>query len=235
MLRVLYSDPTTEQPDEIAERNIKLSIDNHNLETLNQASIGWIKNDTSRTFQDLEVFYRKNKLNAYLISISKIPDIIKNDQTLYLKTHNGEMATEDLKYICEIVIEPFEKAVELIMKQHKSYEDNFEALKFSGHLSSTAETHETELSKKLMKNEILLEFKTLGAKESIEQMSNDITEITGKKPTVQIIGKYDNESPIMAFKNDKGELQSHIGWIIRNLNGELTYDLINLNDHFYQK
>jgi hypothetical protein len=236
MLRILYSTPTDEQPDEIAERNIKLSLDNHNMETLNKSSIGWLKNDSSRTFQDLETYYRLNKFNAYLIAISKIPDDIKNDPKLYLKTHNNEMNTDDLKYICEIVIEPFEKALELILKQHESYEENFNALKYSGHIASDDENYikETEVSKKLMKNEILLEFKSLTAKESIETMSNDILYLTGQKPTIHIVGKYDSESPIMAFKNDKGELQSHIGWIIRKVNNELTYDLIDLNEHFYK-
>jgi hypothetical protein len=250
MQRVLYNEPTNESNDEIAEINIKLSVENYNVKTLFSSSIAWIKNDNKRTFQDLESFYRRHKLNAYLIAIPT-PDYITNDKNVFLKTVNGEINNDDIKYICEVVIEQFDRALELILKRHSSYENNFDCLKSSGIVDIKDMTEEEinnnkdfymELNynkndiliNKLQNNMIILEFKTLSPKESIEQMNDDITKLTGNKPLIKIIGKVDDTIPIMAFKDENGKLLSHIGWTIKKVDDEFIYNLINLQDHLYK-
>ena len=233
MLRILYNLPTIETTDEIAINNITLSIKHFNLETLYHSSIGWILNDTSRTFQDLELLYRKLNVNAYLISIHKIPDELKNDK-YFFKQYND--TKNEIKYLCECVIEREEIALTLIYKQWLNYEENFENLKYSGHIDihNKDEVKEDEMFEKLKNNQIVLEFKSLNPKESIEQLNKDIFNFTKEKPEISIVGKYDEDSPIMCFKNKKGELLSNIGWVIQNKDNNMEYTLIDLNEHLYK-
>ena len=233
MLRILYNLPTTESPDEIAINNITLSINHFNLETLYHSSIGWILNDTSRTFQDLELLYRKLNVNAYLISIHKIPDELKNEKYFFKQYNNTK---NEIKYLCECVIEQEEMALTLINKQWNNYEENLENLKYSGHIDihNKDEENEDEMFNKLKNNLIILEFKSLNPKESIEQLNKDIFLFTKEKPEINIVGKYDEDSPIMCFKNKKGELLSNIGWVIQNKDNDMEYTLIDLNIHLYK-
>ena len=83
-----------------------------------------------------------------------------------------------------------------------------------------------------MNNKIKLIFKKLTPKESIEQMSEDIIKTTGGKPTIHIIGKLNDESPIMAFLLNDGKVASNIAWSLQKENGETIYKLIDLNEYY---
>jgi hypothetical protein len=83
-----------------------------------------------------------------------------------------------------------------------------------------------------MENKIKLIFKKLNPKESIEQMSEDICKTTGNKPTIKIIGKLNEDSPIMAFLLSDGNVASNIAWTIIKENDETIYKLIDLNEYY---
>ncbi len=69
MLRVLYDEINeNETKDDITLYNLKQSDINFNKETFICSSLGWMKNDSNRTFQDLETYLRNNDFNTHLLA-----------------------------------------------------------------------------------------------------------------------------------------------------------------------
>jgi hypothetical protein len=232
MLRVLYEDANeTETFDEISLHNMMLSDVYFNKETLQHSAYSWIIADSSRNFQDLEKFFRLNNLNTYLIAKK-----ITVDDNFVLKTPNNNV--EDLLYECYFSCKPRDMALQEVLDNCSTYDENFEKLEKSGNLCIIYENNidvvdnETSLVKKLMNNKIKLIFKKLTPKESIEQMSEDILKTTGNKPIIKIIGKLNDDCPIMAFLLVDGNVASNIAWAIKKENEELIYQLIDLNEHY---
>ena len=230
MLRILYEEISKEESiDDISENNMMLSDLHFNIDTLRHSAYGWINSESSRNFQDLEKLFRKKNFNTYLIAKK-----ITVENGFVLKTPNNNV--DELIYECYFSCKPKELALQEVLDNCISYDENFENLAKSGNLcinidNNDMENNENSLIKKLMNNKIKLIFKKLTPKESIEQMSEDIKKTTGDKPTIHIIGKLSDDSPIMAFLLADGKAASNIAWSLQKENGETIYKLIDLNEN----
>ena len=233
MLRVLYDEISeNETKDDIALYNLKQSDINFNKETFICSSLGWIKNDSNRTFQDLETYLRNNDFNTHLLAKPH-----KYTEDIELENPNSN---ETLSYECVFCCKPEQYCLEDLYKIHSSYDENFNNLKYSGTLKVKNEEKVDEvedssdgtLISKLSNNEIKLNFVRLSPKDSISQMSDDIRNSTGKAPRTEIIGKYNDKQPIITFLLEDGKLASHIGWTIEDVDGELKYTLVDLNTYY---
>ena len=231
MLRLLYENVDENlSVNEIAFDNLKSSDLHFNKETVICSSIAWLKNDKSRTFQDLELLMRKHNLNTHLIAY---PFNYVDDDKITLESPNP--TDEILVYECVFCCKPEEFYLEDLNKMNLTMEDNFEKLLKCGTLkvSTHSEDHnEVSLTKKLCENKIKLNFVKLSPKESIEQLFNDITKATGKKPKPEIVGKYNDKQPIITFLLENGEFASHIGWTVEEIDNDLKYTLLDLNTCF---
>jgi hypothetical protein len=235
MLRILYEDiKNTETVDEISSHNMIVSDVYLNKETLIHASYGWIISNNNRNFQDLEKYFRLNNFNTYLIAKKVI-----SDKTFVLKTPNNNIT--ELLYECYFSCKPREMSLQELLDNYSSYDENYENLAKAGNLC--IDTHELDndekkdmddniLIKKLMSNKIKLIFKKLTPEESISQMSEDILKTTGNKPIITIIGKLNEDVPIMAFLLSDGNVASNIAWSIKKENNETVYQLIDLNEYY---
>ena len=235
MLRVLYEENNQQCfDDDNILQNMMLSDLYLNNSTTIAAAYSWVVQDNRRNFQDLEKFFRQNNFNTYLIA-RKI-DIGDN---FMLKTPNNNV--EGLIYECYFCCKPKEIALQEVLDTCVSYDENFDNLSKSGNVCvitenidnvEDKENNENSLIKKLMNNKIKLIFKKLNAKESIEQLSEDITRTTGIKPTISIIGKLNDDCPIMAFISGDGNMASNIAWSIKKENDETIYQLLDLNEYY---
>ena len=231
MLRILYDEIANDDSlDDISEHNMMLSDLHFNTETLRHSAYGWINSDSSRNFQDLEKLFRKKNFNTYLIAKK-----ITIENGFVLKTPNNNV--DDLLYECYFSCKPKEFALQEVLDNYIVYDENFENLAKSGNVcinidKNDMENNENSLIKKLMNNKIKLTFKKLTPKESIEQMSEDIIKTTGNKPTIHIIGKLNDDSPIMAFLVEDCKVASNIAWSLQKENGETIYKLIDLNEYY---
>jgi len=233
MLRVLYDDVSeNETNDDIVLYNLKQSDIHFNKETFICSSIGWMKNDSKRTFQDLETYLRNNNFNTHLLAKPH-----KYTEDIELVNPNSN---ESLSYECVFCCNTEQNCLENLYKMHSSYDDNFNNLKYSGTLkvinkekdNDVDNSSDISLIRKLCNNTIKLKFVRLSPKESITQMSDDIKNSTGKTPRTEIIGKYNDSQPIISFLLEDGKLASHIGWTIEDVNGELKYTLVDLNTYY---
>ena len=232
MLRVLYEEKNQNcSDDENILQNMMMSDLYLNNETIIAASYSWLVNDNHRNFQDLEKFFRQNNFNTYLIARK-----IDIGDAFILKTPNNNI--DDLLYECYFCCKPKEIALQEVLDSCLTYDENFDKLSKSGNVCVIAENtdnnenNEKSLIKKLMDNKIKLIFKKLNAKESIEQMSEDITLTTGIKPTISIIGKLNDDCPIMAFISGDGNMASNIAWSIKKENENTVYQLLDLNEYY---
>ncbi len=210
-----------------------------NSETLQHSSYAWIISDKTRNFQDLEKFFRLNNFNTYLIA-KKINKNITEENNFSLKTPNNNV--DELLYECYFSCKPRDIALQEVLDNYSTYDENFENLKNAGNLCTILENvvendidivnDGNSLIKKLMDNKIKLIFKKMTPKESIEQMSEDICKTTGNKPTIKIIGKLNDDCPIMAFLLSDGNVASNIAWSIKKENTETIYQLIDLNEYY---
>lgn len=233
MLRILYDEISeNDTKDNIALYNLKQSDIHFNKETFICASIGWMKNDSNRSFQDLETYLRNNNFNTHLIAKPH-----KYTEDIELVNPNSN---ESLSYECIFCCKPEQYCLEDLYKFHSSYNENFNNLKYSGTLNvinkekvdAINNKSEGSLLSKLSNNEIKLNFVRLSPKDSISQMADDIRNSTGKSPRTEIIGKYNDNQPIITFLLEDGKLASHIGWTIEDIDGELKYTLVDLNTYY---
>ena len=252
MLRILYDELNLkETSDEISVHNMMLSDVYFNTETLRHSSYAWIVSDKSRNFQDLEKFFRLNNFNTYLIA-KKVSENIISENKFVLKTPNDNI--ENLCYECYFSCKPKDMALQEVLNNYSTYDENFDNLSKAGNLCAVLDNNnetmendknnendknmendknnENSLIKKLMDNKIKLIFKKMTPKESIEQMSEDIYKTTGSKPTIKIIGKLNDDCPIMAFLLNDGNVASNIAWSIKKENDETIYQLIDLNEYY---
>ena len=220
MLKVLYDTPTeTMNSDEIALYNIKMSDMYFNKETLYFASIAWLLNDKNRSIVDIELLYRNNNLNSYVISknitIEKNLKLCCNDKI-------------NLIYMFDIICKPKELALQEL-EEKQTYEENFIKLVNTGYLSFEDDTKFSDNVEKLLKNQIILSFIKYTAKESIMELMTDLKTNLGYSPKIELIGNYNEEVPLMGFKTNEGKIASNIGWTVEKLENETLYTLHDLN------
>ena len=236
MIRVFYDEVDNNKIDkeEIAIHNMAESDKYYNLETLRHACMSWLKLDKTRTFKDLEDYFRKNKFNTYIVA--KNNDIKFTDE-YELVLPNGEKGMFLSEYICN------SKAEEELLRT-TTYEDNYNKLTLAGVImkkNSVDEqnndnvNNEVSLINKLIKNEIKLRIKYLTPEESINQLSEDFKKTYNYKPKVEMLGIQTMEEGgdilLMGFKDKDGKIPFNIGWLMKKEGDKIIYTLVNLNEY----
>lgn len=134
MIKPEYMEPLgTETKDEIAVHNIKLCDEYKNSEGFIFSSIGWLKNDDSRDFQDLEKLLRDNNLDTHLIAKKINLGDIPNNTKIVVPNNNSNNNLENF-YVNILLTScrPKKEAIDELLKYHEDYQSNFEKLKKTG-------------------------------------------------------------------------------------------------------
>jgi hypothetical protein len=201
--------------DEIALYNIKNSATHMNKETLYHSSIGWLLNDKSRNFEKLELLYRENNLNAFVIAKDKD----KLDETHFKLSCNDN---DNLLYIFDV------ECVDKI----DDYELNYNKLKNVGYIE-LVDKSKIDLNNNIFKlegNKIILNFVKMSASESIKSLEIELTKSLGYKPKVEVIGTYEEDVPLLGFKTKDNKYASNICWFgLKNDKNEYEYYMRDIN------
>jgi hypothetical protein len=119
-----------EDKTDVAFHNMKIADQIHKLQIFIGGMAGYFNANPSKTYQDLELELRNRNFDAHLIA--KQPPQ-NNKQVLYrLFMPNIKNDQTEYKYECIMSCRPKEYALKELLETWGSYEENFEALKFSG-------------------------------------------------------------------------------------------------------
>lgn len=222
MIKIRYLDPEpTETPDDISIYNIKVSDKFKNLQSFSQAGLAWLKNDSNRNYQDLEKLLRNLNLDTHLIAkqLETYPD--EDKYKLCIPNRDILNQPTDLKYVLLVSCRGKEDAIKELGLHQTSYEENFNCLSKTGCfvdqniVSNTENFTYSSLDNinenKILRSEIKYDFVSVGGKESIEVIIEDLKKKYGKEPEKIVCGKL-GDRDIYGLKLN-GELSSPIGWI----------------------
>ena len=243
MIKINYIKPEeSESKDDISEFNIKESFKYKKNDYLEMSCLSWLKIDSKRDYQDLEMLLRKLNLDCYIIAqtITTIPE------GLEINYPNEKEINEPLNYIAKILCKPLDEVLKEILSYHSScdenmaYETNFEYLKKTGCLmtikkeidsnekENISKVNGVEEIKKVLSSELKLDFTIMKPIDSINVIIDDLNKNYGKKPEKIVCGEI-NENKVYALVLD-GEIKSPIGWIEKNQkndNLDIEYELID--------
>ena len=110
----------------IVWHNLLIADKNLHLSAFIAASMGYLKANPEKNYQELEQELRDKNLNTYLIAKDNpnIPDAV-------LKFFNKE-DNSDIKYQCVMSCRPPPYALYELLEYSKSYKENFKKLKYAG-------------------------------------------------------------------------------------------------------
>ena len=232
MIKINYTKPNPEQnetPDDISIYNLKLSDKYKHLPSFCQASLAWLKNDSTRDYQKLEKLLRELNLDTHLIA--KQLENGPNSSNFKLCIPNKEIQQPNLEYVLLFSCRSKSDSIKELGLYHTSYEDNYECLSKTGcyidskiadnidnfSYNSLDNSNENLILKSLCK----YDFVTVSGKESIDVIIQDLTTKYNKIPEKVPCGKLADKD-IYALVLD-GEIASPIGWVEH----EDTFQLID--------
>lgn len=131
MLSFRYADNLTPNisPDDVAFNNMKAADKCMDIALFSAAMNAWIKNDKTRTFQDVELLLREHCENTYIYpKIGPIPDNFK------LKRINENENDEECLYELNISSGPNKYGLKTVTDIWENYETSFDNLKYAGQL-----------------------------------------------------------------------------------------------------
>ncbi len=213
---ITYVEPDeTESVNDIIWHNLREADKHHHLLSFIYAANAWLRENKSKDYSDFEKEIRINNLNTHLIAC--VPRITRPDMKLGILGRDDR----DYKYECIYSCRPKKYALEELLENSSSYEENFEKLKQSGsimlddslnegidlHVLSKREKTDGELVEECKKK---IYYKTTPAEKVIEQLINSCRERFGKEPDRTVYG-IDSEGPVYGFVID-GRLISDIGY-----------------------
>jgi hypothetical protein len=237
MIKINYTKPEqNETPDDICIYNLKLSDKYKHLPSFCQASLAWLKNDSTRDYQKLEKLLRELNLDTHLIAkqIENSSNSI-NSSNFKLCIPNREIQESNLEYVLLFSCRSKPDAIKELGLYHTSYEDNYECLSKTGcyvdskiaenvdnfSYNSLENSNENLILKSLCK----YDFVTVSGKESIDVIIQDLTTKYGKIPNKVPCGKLADKD-IYALVLD-GEIASPIGWVEVEVENEDIFQLID--------
>ncbi len=225
MIRINYIKPTeNESPDDIAIHNIVQSDKFKNLPAFCQSTVGWLRNDPNRNYQDLELLLRHLDLDTHLIAQPKETINIENFKiTIPSKTND----TDSYDYVLWTSCKPREEAIKELLTYHTSYEENFECLsrtgcltnidrdfdinKISENTNNSRSDSDSNNEKQIANSELKYEFVSMSTIDSLNIIIKDLMKKYNEEPQKMVCGKY-GESDVYALVIN-GEIISPIGWI----------------------
>lgn len=221
MIKISYIKPNeNESPDDIAIHNIVISDKFKNLPAFCQSTVGWLKNDPNRNYQDLELLLRHMNLDTHLIAQ---PKETINIQNFKLSIPSKINDTSSYDYVLWTSCKPKEDALKELLTYHTSYEENFECLNNTGCLTNIDPDYDInkisvnpndsdkDNEKKIVSCELKYEFITVSTIDSLNIIIKDLMDKYQEEPQKMICGKY-GESDVYALVIN-GEIISPIGWI----------------------
>ena len=209
----LFDPPTRMTEKEICFHNLKKANEKFDLKFMIFASMAWLEINPNSNCQDLEKYFRNNKFNTHLIASRNYP---KNS---IIKLRN-----KDCEYEMILSCRPPKYAIEELLINWPSYENNFDALKSAGiinvDIDSKNETdkmneadhykkngqelkilneNEKNVSSLITKNKKIIEYIDIDPKEIINKYYNDAVVNFGTKPECKMIGMAHDGRPILAM------------------------------------
>jgi len=248
MIKINYKEPEqSETKDEIAQYNIKICDQYKKADYLELSCISWLKIDSKRNYQDLEELLRFMNLDSYVIAqrITNIPPGLQigkpNIQNKSSDMENLDESTKldnddqlSLEYVAKITCMGKEDSMKELLKNHTSYEENFECLIKTGCVMAinheTTKEEEEKISKtqgvqevqKLLRCELKLDLEMYKPMDSINYIINNLINKYGREPEKVICGEI-GTNKIWALMLD-GQIISPIGWMEKYINQEKTID-----------
>ncbi len=248
MLRVEFKAVEVGDDVDIVAINNILQCDTHKRTDLMMcAMVGWLNNDKTRDYVQIEQMLRLKKCNTYLIA--KPYNNSKKNMRLTMPNDNTLDKTHEL-------IITFDHNE--ILKYHDSYEQNFILLRYAGCFAyrnnpndnkNVDEHKEIEESKKdikfdgnnfeynLTQNTIYLTLIQMNNKETVEYISECLEKKFNNKPLRTIVGTIENKNKInvdvYSFTIDN-KIISECAWTLNdndnnnNNNNNNDVDLIDL-------
>jgi hypothetical protein len=219
MIRINYiTQDENQNKNDTAIYNIIISDKFKKTECIDLSSIGWLKNNLDKNYQDLEKLFRELNLNSYVIA-KTINDIPSNIEII-MPNNNSK---NELKYVASIFCGSYENFIEELKKHHDSYDGNFACLSNSGclmHKNSSIEKNieqnissnlEAENIKKIVNAEAKYEMTLFTTLESVQILKDDLIKKNNKEPTISVCGDLHGKH-VFAFTYN-GEIASPIGWV----------------------
>lgn len=123
---ILVAPESKETANDVALHNLTQSDPKRNLELFTAASFGWFAANKNKTYQDLERVCRELKLDTHIIARPVDPEKVK------LSLRNNFVNQEKLMHQSWFSCRNAQEARKELLTYHKSYEDNFQALKTTG-------------------------------------------------------------------------------------------------------
>ena len=255
MIKINYKEPEkSETKDEIAQYNIKICDQYKKADYLELSCISWLKIDSKRNYQDLEELLRFMNLDSHVIAqtVSNIPpglEIGKPNKQNKSDLENLDQLTNldnddqnSLEYVAKITCMGKEDSLKELLKNHTSYEENYECLKKTGCMMAikqdTTKEEEEKISKtqgvqeiqKLLRCELKLDLEMYKPMDSINYIINDLVNKYNREPEKVICGEI-GTNKVWALMLD-GQIISPIGWMEKYINNEnlektIDYELID--------
>ena len=204
---------------DIAWHNIEIADQNLNLKVFIGASLGWLKANPDKNYQDLEKELRERNFNTHLIAINN-----PNIPNTKLQLPNSDVLAE---YQCIMSCRPPKDAVTELLQHSKSYEENFDKLKLSGNLYSNKDEEDNMKNnndvvildkdeqtdmEKMANNELKVRIEKIDSMKFIKKIETDLRSIY-PNVTSAVVGMANDGSPIFAFVLDN-EIISQYGFSI---------------------
>jgi len=226
MLKFKFVDPEENaKENDIAWVNLENCDKYFQLDFFLGAVMGWLNVNPDKTFQDLEFELRKRDLNTHLFAKKVVLD---PDFSLVLNNQ------KDLKYECVFSCKPKNLALKEVLQHWPTYEDNFDALKYSGSLTLnktiTTSYGTVRLFDKscktnidfLSQNEKIIQFTYENQNIIIETINQNCIKKFGKSPELKVFKTSKEGIKIYAFMID-GDVIEDIGIIKDKNNKKLLF------------
>ncbi len=223
--------------DEIAINNIIQSDKCTRTDFFMCSMIGWLNNDKTRDFQQLETFLRKNNCNAYLIS----KPVLTERKNMYLTMPNNNK----LEKTHELIF-AFDKNE--ILKYNNSYDENFNKLVHAGcyayKTNPELESDENVLAESkqdikfdeknfefnLTQNSVVLTMVRMTDKETVLYVKKCLEQQLGQELIKSVVGEivsHENEPVIVYSYTVDNKIVSDCAWTEIDEN---TYKMIDMRN-----
>jgi hypothetical protein len=224
MNRIIFNEDLGNMTEsDIAWHNLKTSDDSFQLSCFISSIIGWLKINSTKNLQDLEKELRDKNFNTHLIARKLLSKDVDDGMKLGLPKRNDNV---DYKYECLISCRPKEDAINELLKEYESYEDNFANLNACGMLEIISDTDNTGVSpktynisntndehieleqqeksdmEKISSNKIKIESEKLTSEQFIKEHVSELSKQYENVETA-VVGLDSNNLPILAFTSGK--------------------------------
>ncbi len=223
MIRIAYKDiELTETSDDVSIYNLKISDQFKNLQSFCQSSLAWLRNDSTRNYQDLEKLLRQLDLDTHLIAKPvDFGNISEIKSKLFIP--NRQTQPTDLEYMLLVSCRNKEDALKELSLFHVDYEENYKCLEKTGCYAINQSTelkdfndfkynpNENPNEDLILNSKLKYDFVKVTGKESINTIIEDLVLKYNKEPEKIICGKLGSDDIYALTIN--GEISSPIGWV----------------------